>query len=448
MFSLIFVLLYSIIMSATLVVIVVNISVKKISIKSISIYALISYLMCIAFYFNRTENLLLPSLTFCTCILLYINTKELIYSTIISITVDFIFAISDVVVGAVTVFIFRIDYKSIISNETYYFIIGVFILLAAYALSKVVKVLSTKININTYSLKEYLKDNFLIVIYVILGLCSIYAYTIINKKLGQNFNKVILSLYIVLIAGFFIFTTILTYISNKSIKNRLENQHKQQEYEQLKEYTNMLETVSNDLRKFKHDYLNILGTIGGYIEAENIADLKSFYKNELLPESKVILDKNKNLNVLQHIKIISLKGLISSKIIAAQAKGIETNIQIVDDIENLPINLIDICRIIGILMDNAIEAAEMTEGKKINLMLLKEKESTTFFIGNTCLEDTPPVSKTYEKDFSTKGNGRGLGLKIIRSIIDEKYNNILLNTKIKDNVFTQEIVILNEKNGS
>ncbi|ERI91605.1 ATPase/histidine kinase/DNA gyrase B/HSP90 domain protein [Clostridiales bacterium oral taxon 876 str. F0540] len=448
MFSLIFVLLYSIIMSATLVVIILNISMKKVSIKSISIYALINYLIYIAFYFNRTENLLLPSLTFCTCILLYINTKDLIYSTLISIVMDFIFAVSDVIVGAVTVFIFRIDYKSIISNETYYFIIGVFILITAYTLSKAVKILSTKININTYSLKEYLRDNFLIVIYVILGLCSIYAYTIINKKLGQNFNKVILSLYIVLIAGFFIFTTILTYISNKNIKNRLENQHKQQEYEQLKEYTNMLETVSNDLRKFKHDYLNILGTIGGYIETENITDLKSFYKDELLPESKVILDKNKNLNVLQHIKIISLKGLISSKIIAAQAKGIETNIQIVDDIESLTINLIDICRIIGILMDNAIEAAEMTESKKISLMIAKDKEDITFFISNSCPDDTPPVNKIYEQDFSTKGEGRGLGLKIVRNIIDEKYDNILLNTKIKENVFTQEIVIMNDKNGS
>ncbi len=56
------------------------------------------------------------------------------------------------------------------------------------------------------------------------------------------------------------------------------------------------------------------------------------------------------------------------------------------------------------------------------------------------LTDTPILSKIFEKGYSTKGDGRGLGLYHLRQIM-EKHNNTLINTVIKDNEFIQALII-------
>lgn len=101
----------------------------------------------------------------------------------------------------------------------------------------------------------------------------------------------------------------------------------------------------------------------------------------------------------------------------------------------------NVCRIIGILIDNAIEAAILCDKKNVQIAIIRNDDSTIFILSNSCLADTPPVYKIYEDNFSTKGDGRGLGLKTVRHIIDEKYDNVTLNTKIKDCIFKQELII-------
>jgi Predicted signal transduction protein with a C-terminal ATPase domain len=73
--------------------------------------------------------------------------------------------------------------------------------------------------------------------------------------------------------------------------------------------------------------------------------------------SNKIIEGNKNIDMLSNLKITGLKGLISSKILDSQAKGIKAKIEMFEDISENSAGIIDICRIIGILMDNAIEAA-------------------------------------------------------------------------------------------
>lgn len=203
--------------------------------------------------------------------------------------------------------------------------------------------------------------------------------------------------------------------------------------------------MDSDLRRFKHDYINILQTLGGYIETGDIDGLKQFYHNDLLKESNKIIDKDRYLFLLKHIKIDALKALISSKIINAYSCGIEIQIEIIDDIYQLYMNTIDICRIIGILIDNAIEAAILCDKKDVKIAIVKNEDSTVFIISNSCLENTPPIYKIYKENFSTKGDNRGIGLKTVRCIVNEKYHNVILNTKMKDCVFKQELIIYDLK---
>lgn len=441
MFHIVFTILYPLLMASILTVIIFNISISKPSKKGIFLYTLTNYLLVGIFHFINQDKILFPMLVLTAFVYTFIVIRKLYYSIITAIISSFIFILSDAIAGVLTIYILNLNYVAFEKSEKVYFITAAVIVIIAFIISKLVESMSIKFQMYNNILREYAKENLLLILYIVLGICSIYANLIIYKQLAPNINKLVLFLYMLTIIAFFSIAVVLISISNRTIKSKLENQFKAQEYEQLKEYTNMLEIVSNDTRKFKHDYLNILKTLGNYIESEDIRGLKAFYKNELMPESNIVIGENKNLSLLQNIKIIPLKGLISSKIIDAQSNGIKTNIEIVDVIDSISIGIIDICRIMGIILDNAIEAALCCEIKKVNLSIVRNDDNTIITVINTCTSDTPPVHKIYERNFSTKGDGRGMGLKIVKEIINDKYSNILLNTKIKDGIFKQELNI-------
>lgn len=83
----------------------------------------------------------------------------------------------------------------------------------------------------------------------------------------------------------------------------------------------------------------------------------------------------------------------------------------------------------------------MSPNKFIHFAAITTDSEIIFVIRNSCPKNTSPIYKLYEEGFSTKGKNRGLGLTSIRNLIDEKYENILLNTSMKNCVFTQEIRI-------
>jgi two-component system sensor histidine kinase AgrC len=231
------------------------------------------------------------------------------------------------------------------------------------------------------------------------------------------------------------------YLALRYIKLSINQDFVDKENKQLKDYSKMLENMSTDLRRFKHDYINILSTLGEFINEKDINGLSDYYRKELLPESNKIINTDKYVSLLKNVKITPLKALISSKIIYAQSRGIDTRVEILDEIDELPIRTFDICRIIGIFLDNAIEATLLCDKKFIHLAFIKTDDSIVIIILNACLEDSPPVYKIYDKDFSTKGNDRGIGLKTVKDMLDNNYKHILLNTTMENCTFKQEMII-------
>jgi two-component system sensor histidine kinase AgrC len=431
------------ILTLNFLVIISNISYIKITRKNFLVIISILFTV-VTFLSNYNQNgLIIPITTI--IIILYLNRlfKKIYYSILITIFVQLIFAFGDGISGFILMFIFKIKYHDIVSNPKIKVVTALLILLVCYFTSR----FSYKILKNNY-IKNLLiiksKSTSILSLTIIIALITIYSYSLSLKILFKNPSKIYILLNLFLIISYFILIVILITNSNENIKKNLEWEYKERELSQLKEYTDSLEHLSNDLRSFRHDQINILQTIGAYIESENIKDLKEFYYTELMPESKKILEKNRSYTLLMHIKNGSLKGLLSYKIIKAESKDIRIKIEIVEDISELSISLIDICRIIGILFDNAIEAAILCNNKFIEFLVYKNNYSTTFIINNSCVENTPPIHKIYEKNFTTKGVNRGIGLKSVKAILSEKYTNVYLNTSMDNFVFTQELIIVNK----
>ncbi len=422
-----------------------NISGLKIKKKSTLIFCSILFILCSLSYYFKFNNFIFLIVVIGLGIYIYLVCNRIYYSIIISVFTLLIFAIGDALAGFLLIFLFKIQYNTILYDNKTKILLVLIMLLVCFIISKFVRTFVIRIyNNNFYNIKK--KNMVLISICLMIALISVYSYTMIIRKFFNSSNRIFVVLNLLLVGSVFVLIILITYSNNENIKKDLEQEYKEKELDKLHEYTEALEAVSCDLRNFKHDYLNILHAIGEYIQSGNMKEMKEFYENELMPESSKILVKDRCFMLLQYIKIPTLKGLISSKIITAQAKDIKTRIEIIEDINELSINLIDICRIIGILFDNAIEATEICDSKFIEFLVLKNENSVTFIISNSCSEDTPPIYKIYEKDFSTKGQGRGIGLKSVRDIISENYNNVLLNTKIEDSIFKQELIIIKQLN--
>lgn len=355
--------IYSFILAISFTITLYNLNLSALDKKNYIIFCGI----CILNFF--ISNILNNNITFPLYIItlfLYLTycIKQFTYSIIILILISIIMCLADISALVTLVNLFNLSYSSIISNFKLYTMSHIVILIFSFIISKSFIFLLKLIKIDLNHINLYFKHKKSVVIYIALSLFIIYINGMLYKYGYFKHNEKTLLL---ILSENFIFLIISGLIINFTIKAmQQQNQYELnlKEFEQLKEYTSMVENVSSELKKFRHDYINILSTISGYIESNNMANLKEFFNKEIIPQNNSLNYKNNTLSKLKYIKVPGLKGLLSSKIITAQATNIDIFIDIEEDIDLLDIDIIDLCRILGIFMDNAIEACIGSPTKK------------------------------------------------------------------------------------
>jgi two-component system sensor histidine kinase AgrC len=276
--------------------------------------------------------------------------------------------------------------------------------------------------------KEYIKmtirDRFLVILTVttILVICStsaMYLYTRTLNMLGcLIIASVSISYCIFIIAAWFM---------------SLRRVIREEDLKQQKFYNESLRSTLFELRRFKHDWINNLTVIDSMIKMNKHAELKQ-YVSELIGHSGPFANTQ-----IYDIKNAGLFGILSSKINLAYEKGVTVNLSVAGVIENIPgIKISDLCEIVGIFLDNAIEEAFAAD-KEVNVDIVDGINFIEISVSNTC--STPPDMNRLTMDgYTTKGAGRGMGLAIAKSIVS-RYKNILHITTYEDNIFTQTIEI-------
>ncbi len=248
-----------------------------------------------------------------------------------------------------------------------------------------------------------------------------------------TFNCILFACYFT-VSAFLIVTIIKSYLDKKDMEIR------QDSYDKLQEYTNQIEDMYSSLRSFKHDYSNIMLSMSGYIETNDINGLREYFTNEILPLSKNITKSTAHLNQLINIKTTELKSIISSKLLYAIELNIEVGTEVTEEISDIPMDTLDLSRIIGIFLDNAIEAALETDAPSLRFALINLEKEYIFVISNTFLEKEIPYATLAKPNVSSKGANRGLGLYNAHSIIS-KHNHVFLDTEILNENFVQRLHI-------
>lgn len=246
------------------------------------------------------------------------------------------------------------------------------------------------------------------------------------------------------ISGYLLVMCCLLLAMRRSYLEQIQTEAKQKAMQDLQDYTRNLEAMYNSLRSFKHDYVNILLSLSGYIEGGDMDRLKDFFESKIFPTKNLITGGDYKLNQLSNIGVLEIKSLLSAKMIYAHESGIDITIDIPDKVESFLIDTVDLARILGIFLDNAIEATLETEQPQIGLNIIQNKTGVSIIISNRFRDNGLMLHKLKQKGFSTKIGHQGIGLGNAQKIISS-YDNVLLETTMKCDYFTQHIELTERK---
>ncbi|REH91586.1 ATP-binding protein, partial [Staphylococcus felis] len=242
---------------------------------------------------------------------------------------------------------------------------------------------------------------------------------------------------------FLAFIAVVTLVTI-SVAREIRYRRSQKEVEDYYKYTLQIEKINNRMRKFRHDYINILSTMSEYLREEDIEGLKQYFSDHITPLKSNFEMNTLQLNGIDQLKVREIKGLITTKILQAQENHIEISVEVADEITQINMELIDLSRALGIIMDNAIEASLNIENPMIQIAFIKTDNSVLIIIMNKAPKNLPKLHTLFKEGFSTKGGNRGLGLSTLKEITDNT-ENVLLDTTIENQYFIQKLEIMNEE---
>ncbi len=242
-----------------------------------------------------------------------------------------------------------------------------------------------------------------------------------------------INLLYITFAIFFILIGILYLRKIFEFKNLEEN------FTSLNESYSSLSNSYDQLREFKHDFANILQAIGGYLYTEDLDGLNKYYSSLLKDYNKFNILTVFNSNIINSPPVLAL---ICEKHKKAEKLGINFNVEIFYDFKNIKMNIYEFTRILGIFLDNSIEAAKNSNDKIINIIIRKDMTYSRdlLVIENSYSDSKINIEKIYEKNYSTKKGNTGIGLSKVKKIL-KKYKNVTLNTFVNKKFFTQQLEI-------
>ena len=212
-----------------------------------------------------------------------------------------------------------------------------------------------------------------------------------------------------------------------------------QKLENEKEYNKTLHILHDSVRGLKHDFDNIVTTIGGYIKTNDMKGLEKYYSQ--LEED---CEKVNNLYILNPdiINNPGIYNLLTTKYSEAIEKGIKVNLTFLLDLNNLHMKIYEFARMLGILLDNAIEAASESDEKVLNIVFRNDSKNNRniVLIENTYKDKNVNIDEIFNKGVTGKENHTGLGLWEVKQIL-KKNNNINLYTNKNDTYFSQQLEI-------
>ena len=216
---------------------------------------------------------------------------------------------------------------------------------------------------------------------------------------------------------------------------------KEVEYEALKRHMEDIEQQTSELQKFKHDYRNILMSLEWHILRSECSDLMEYFNTRIKQISQTWDQEDSVYQIVDRINEKAVRSILKMKIQRMLSLNMQVEIERIDEINAINIDPLVMVRAMGIILDNAIEEVQNLEHGAIKIGFMKNEREVVFYVSNNCRENHCSLEDLNKASFTTKGEGRGMGLQILAGF-SHKYKNFFVETKIVDNWFTQIVTVM------
>lgn len=411
-------------------VIVLNNGKIKLGIKDIASILIVCILNTICFvHLDGTTKTIFTFIVYALLYVLVFNTQFLksIFSSIIY---SLLTIIPDLITLGISINILGIDKSYFYENLAGGFIgnlsVSAIMILLVYLLRKPLR------KIVNYKLSSSTK----IIIVSLLALVTI-AKVFYNLITDYRFSNDVLT--------YFLLIGTLMIILFSLLRQRSDTENMFRKNDALIGIMKNYEIDIEDQRTLNHETKNELLTIRSKLSDEEDKELCE-YIDSIIGDKKVI--KSSKISKFRYLPDNGLRSFFYYKVIEAEEKGVRVEVNIAKKVENSFLGTLktkdfrDLTRIIGVYLDNAIEASSTSEKKQLGIEIYLFKETIEIIISNT-YNNKIDEEKIGNERYSTKGKTRGHGLLLVKRILNEN-NRITSETKVTDMLYIQKIKI-NEK---
>ena len=362
----------------------------------------------------------------------YFVIENLKLSIILAILLEIIIGLSEFLYVIFISLLYNDDLKNLMNNSFIYIGLNVFIILISFLINKI----GLPRNVFKILQKSYdeIKSNEVLVSSIMIIAIIIISTTLTYMKLSLPIVVVVN----IITAGLFIGLVVMSS-KVKANYNRISSKY-ETSISSLKEY----EIMIDKFRVSTHENKNEFYTIRNMLKEENNDEKVIKYIDKLIDNK--IKDSDKIMKKTAKIPEGGLRATIYSKLCLMDKLKIKYKLNISRDVRTSDLINLDediilkICKILGVFLDNAIEAVKHLKKKEIFIEIYSLNnylciDITNNFKGNL---DLDKISNT---KYTTKGDGHGYGLTLVNKLLEEESNKLKNEKSINRDTFTQTLKI-------
>ncbi len=242
----------------------------------------------------------------------------------------------------------------------------------------------------------------------------------------------LLVVLVLLIAGLIVYLA-LRFDDSRTLRNQQDVIAQQQLYEQS------LEDIRREARAFRHDYKNLLAGLSQQVEEGELQALRATLSELDVGFDRRLGEKIQRSVQIGNLRLPEVRSLLLNKLAVLREKRVPYRLEVLYPVETVGMSVWDYVRCLGILLDNAMEAALEVKEPWVEVVLLSQGGRLFLRVANPYQNAVDP-GKLWDDGWSTKGAGRGVGLSSYQRILGE-HPNASACTSWEGGVFVQELTV-------
>ena len=213
------------------------------------------------------------------------------------------------------------------------------------------------------------------------------------------------------------------------IRDALDSRKLLQQLDDMDQTIEAQEDLNITLRAQRHDFLNHLQVVYSLIEMKEYKEANDYIERvygSIASVGKVLRTANPAINALLQVKL----GV-------CEKAGIQVKLDIRSAWKDLSIPGWEMCKVLGNLLDNAIDALQEVSDRRLTLTLTEDLKAFRFSVKNSGpMSPVKLQASIFQPGITTKAAGHGMGLFIVRRTVQEWGGDIRLISDAKETEFS------------